>query len=277
MAEGLPSVEEFDRASRDVSNLVDALAQCLFWVTAEAAELVGQDVLGLMVWLGKSRSLWNKSAIVIRRTSQLLADIADDPLQRTFDTRGRPHVPSAHEAALVLFERLHGDLVQLLDPKLACSDEQFSRFDLELIEERWDEHKPLIRHIVIARTGGEEVVDFESLQALVAEERAQVSGLLISARHAETELDIERLLPVQTKVMSVLIHARKRMTTEEVIAAIEQQPGSASQGPIKQALSELGARLLIDNRQDERPKGYAITHKGRAFFSQYSSTDRQRQ
>lgn len=68
----------------------------------------------------------------------------------------------------------------------------------------------------------------------------------------------EWLSKPQRKVLEVVREAKKRLTTEEVLAAMETKYGSASQGTYKSALADLVHRGFLNNRQDVQPPGYGL-------------------
>lgn len=67
------------------------------------------------------------------------------------------------------------------------------------------------------------------------------------------------LSPAERTIIDVISAAGSRMTTREVLDAIEVRNGVASEGTTKTVLSGLVRRKILTNRQDVKPKGYGLS------------------
>jgi hypothetical protein len=67
-----------------------------------------------------------------------------------------------------------------------------------------------------------------------------------------------RLSAAERDIIEVIQTAGKRMTTRQIMAALEKKRGAVSEGTTKSALAGLVRRHLLVNRQDVIPKGYGL-------------------
>ena len=69
---------------------------------------------------------------------------------------------------------------------------------------------------------------------------------------------VPRLSNSEIAIIKVLKHSGKRLTTKELLSALENDCGAASEGTTKVTLAGLVRRGLLTNRQDVSPKGYGL-------------------
>jgi len=67
-----------------------------------------------------------------------------------------------------------------------------------------------------------------------------------------------KLSPSERGVIELIRLAGRRMTTKEILAALEKKDGAASEGTTKTTLAGLVRRGLLTNRQDVTPRGYDL-------------------
>ncbi len=91
------------------------------------------------------------------------------------------------------------------------------------------------------------VVQVEIAKAFVA----KVEGVPIRA-------DTGRLTPIQEQIVGLVRQASRRLTTEEILEALEQANGAASVGTTKQSLAELTRRWILTNATDAYGRGYGL-------------------
>lgn len=68
----------------------------------------------------------------------------------------------------------------------------------------------------------------------------------------------ERLSASEQRIVDTIRSAGHRLTTTEIISALERDFGPTSEGTTKQSLAVLVRRELLTNRQDTTPKGYGL-------------------
>ena len=103
------------------------------------------------------------------------------------------------------------------------------------------------------------------LPAEISEWNRIESGLTLLCARAATSDDIPRDAPQQHRlskgeqdIIAVVRDAGNRLTTKQILAALQSKFGARSEGMTKQQLSGLVKRALLDNRQDCDPKGYGL-------------------
>ncbi|HXK37268.1 MAG TPA: BlaI/MecI/CopY family transcriptional regulator, partial [Candidatus Paceibacterota bacterium] len=62
----------------------------------------------------------------------------------------------------------------------------------------------------------------------------------------------------EQNIMDVIRTAGRRLVTKEILAALREAHGAASEGTTKTNLASLVRRNLLTNRQDVTPKGYGL-------------------
>jgi hypothetical protein len=70
--------------------------------------------------------------------------------------------------------------------------------------------------------------------------------------------DPGRLTPVQEQIVGFIRQAGRRLTTAEILTALEQTNGAASVGTTKQNLAELTRRGILTNARDAYGRGYGL-------------------
>ena len=73
-----------------------------------------------------------------------------------------------------------------------------------------------------------------------------------------TEADGPRLTPTEKNIMALIREIGHRMTTGEIVSAMEERRGPTSEGMTKQRLADLVRRGLLTNRSDTTPRGYGL-------------------
>jgi len=70
--------------------------------------------------------------------------------------------------------------------------------------------------------------------------------------------DTGRLTPVQEQIVGIVRQAGRRLTTKEILTALEQANGPASVGTTKQSLAELTRRGILTSGTDASGSGYGL-------------------
>jgi len=87
-----------------------------------------------------------------------------------------------------------------------------------------------------------------SAEAIETLEERRVAGSPDDARRSEAN----------RKIVQVLREAGHRMTTKEILSALRDKHGDASEGTTKQHLAMLVQHKVLNNRQDVTPNGYGL-------------------
>jgi hypothetical protein len=78
-----------------------------------------------------------------------------------------------------------------------------------------------------------------------------------------TELNSEALTPCEKNILRTLMSTGRRMTRLSIQEFISKLPAPDGDSTIANALSDMIKQKILDNRQNERPKGYGLTDRGK--------------